>query len=381
MAEITKKILKDMCKKQGFYSTPGLNDILYLHYKGFREIKNMEDYTGLKVIYLEGNGLRSMKGLDHQPLMKSLYLQENSLTKIEGLENLPELCNLNLNQNSIEKVENLGEQKMLGTLLLQRNKLKTLDSVQGLLECTSLSCIDMQNNDLEDVEVVDILEQLPNLKVLYLKGNPFVKKIKNYRKTVISRLKNLTYLDDRPVFDEERLLVTAWAAGGKEGEKAERVRQKEEKKEKERQNRVWFTEMVEANRAEARAKAAENGEVFVEEEEDDEVLELKMPATTEPVAVATGDLSDDSFLRSEEKQPSSQKNSSGKGSLIEVVDDEYDSDFDDAPPLEDMDVSQMAKVGSVDIMKKISDMSMSGIPTVEGLLTEADEDNDFDELD
>merc|ERR1740115_283083 len=135
--------------------------------------------------------------------------------------------------------------------------LKTLDSVQGLLECKSLTCVDLQNNDLEDVEVIDVLEQMPNLKVVYLKGNPLVKKIKNYRKTVISRCKNLTYLDDRPVFEEERLLVTAWAAGGKEGEKAERVRQKEEKKEKERQNRVWFTEMVEANRAEARAKAAE----------------------------------------------------------------------------------------------------------------------------
>ena len=70
--------------------------------------------------------------------------------------------------------------------------------------------LDLQNNELEDVKVLDILEQMPNLKVLYLKGNPFVKEVKNYRKYIISRIKTLSYLDDRPVFPEERLLAEAW---------------------------------------------------------------------------------------------------------------------------------------------------------------------------
>lgn len=35
-------------------------------------------------------------------------------------------------------------------------------------------------------------------------GNPVVTKIKDYRRTLISRCKSLTYLDDRPVFAEER---------------------------------------------------------------------------------------------------------------------------------------------------------------------------------
>jgi hypothetical protein len=34
-----------------------------------------------------------------------------------------------------------------------------------------------------------------------------VKQIKHYRKTVIARCKDLRYLDDRPVFEEERRRV------------------------------------------------------------------------------------------------------------------------------------------------------------------------------
>jgi len=41
-------------------------------------------------------------------------------------------------------------------------------------------------------------------------GNPVVKDIKHYRKTIIAKCKALRYLDDRPVFEEERRRVTAW---------------------------------------------------------------------------------------------------------------------------------------------------------------------------
>jgi dynein assembly factor 1 len=46
-----------------YYTTPSLNDCLYLHYKGFDRIENLEEFTGLKVIYLEGNGLGKIEGL------------------------------------------------------------------------------------------------------------------------------------------------------------------------------------------------------------------------------------------------------------------------------------------------------------------------------
>ena len=48
-------------------------------------------------------------------------------------------------------------------------------------------------------------------------GNPVVKNIRHYRKTIVSRCKQLKYLDDRPVFDEERRRVDAWAIGFAQG--------------------------------------------------------------------------------------------------------------------------------------------------------------------
>jgi len=67
-------------------------------------------------------------------------------------------------------------------------------------------------------------------------SNPVISKIQNYRRVMISRCKKLTYLDDRPVFDKERLAVEAWAIGGPEAERAERARQKEEEMEAHNRN-------------------------------------------------------------------------------------------------------------------------------------------------
>jgi dynein assembly factor 1 len=51
MAQMTKSVLKDICRKLDLYMTPELNSQLYLHFKGFRRIENIEEYTGLKVCY------------------------------------------------------------------------------------------------------------------------------------------------------------------------------------------------------------------------------------------------------------------------------------------------------------------------------------------
>jgi len=71
---------------------------------------------------------------------------------------------------------------------------------------------------------------MPNLKVLYMLECPLIKKIKNYRKTVISELPELKYLDDRPVFVDDRRNAEAFTRGGLDEERAERDRIKAEKK-------------------------------------------------------------------------------------------------------------------------------------------------------
>lgn len=58
--------------------------------QGIRQIQNLEEYTGLRVIWLEGNGLCKLEGMEAQTQMKTLYAHENLIEKIEGLDSFLE---------------------------------------------------------------------------------------------------------------------------------------------------------------------------------------------------------------------------------------------------------------------------------------------------
>ena len=55
---MSKEFFKQLLRgdQKLYYTTESLNDILYLHFKGFSRIENLEGFTGLKCIYLENNG-------------------------------------------------------------------------------------------------------------------------------------------------------------------------------------------------------------------------------------------------------------------------------------------------------------------------------------
>lgn len=66
--------------------------------------------------------------------------------------------------------------------------------------------------------MVPFFEKMKQLLGIYMKGNPAVRMMRQYRRKFIEILPLLAYIDDKPIFEIERLGVEAFLRGGKEEE-------------------------------------------------------------------------------------------------------------------------------------------------------------------
>lgn len=228
-ARMTPELVKQICKEKELYSTPRLNERLFLHFRGFARIQNLEKYTNVRALFLENNVIEEIENIEHMKDLRCLYLQNNRISRIQNLEHNPELVTLNLSDNLLTHIEGLASHRHLSTLLIGHNKIQSLADLEPLLQYSTIAyehfCIhpshifrslrhhrtlDLSHNEISDPAVIDIFSQMPHLACLYVKGNPFVSKVRHFRKTMISKIATLTFLDDRPVFPKERRLVSAW---------------------------------------------------------------------------------------------------------------------------------------------------------------------------
>lgn len=153
----------------------------------------------------------------------------------------------------------------LRTLNLSGNHLESFEDLCGLLCYKNLSVLDLSQNHIKDGEMLLlILKQMKNLRCLKLNGNPAVRLLRRYRKTVLARCTQLVYLDDLPVFEEERRMVNAWAVGGDKGEEEERKMIKKEKAEKEKKRLDDFRKLIARSQRKGDVKGERQGNAVKE---------------------------------------------------------------------------------------------------------------------
>ena len=236
---MSKSELQKVALEHGGYATPNLNDTLYLHFKGYKCIENLEEYTGLKSLWLHSNGFTKLENVNTLRQLRCLFLQRNCLSKIENLDGLNSLVQLDLSENHISVVEGLSHLPNLTTLNLSNNYLNDLASITHLTECKELSSLDLSKNQLVGEDIIDCLAGIANMKSLNIESNPVAAKVAYFRKKVIVACKSLRYLD-RPVFDDERTTSEAFALGGLDAERQTKDSLQQAKRNKHRESLVEF---------------------------------------------------------------------------------------------------------------------------------------------
>jgi len=235
--QMTADVLVKACRDNGGYRQPRLNDQLFLQCRGFCEIAHLDEYTELKALWLDQNAIQEIEGLEKLQKLASLFLQGNTIRTIAGLNTCANLRTLNLSNNYITKVTGLSGCPLLETLQLAHNRIERLDDMTEIWALENLSSFDVSHNRLDekpegvedDMFIAKFFSKCPALTVLYLHGQELPRKFKHYRKNMIVGLPQLTYLDERPIFPQERRTAEAWASGGAEAEKAELGRIRQEK--------------------------------------------------------------------------------------------------------------------------------------------------------
>jgi dynein assembly factor 1 len=240
---ITKKAIKEVIKKHNLYNTPELNEVLYLHYRGFTRICNLDKFVNLKALWLNNNAICRIEGLDELRNLTCLYLANNLIDAISGLENLTSLDTLCLSHNYIARIEGLQNCQKLTTIELDHNKFRDPQGLSGLVEAPTITILNLNNNDIADEEFANVIQPLRQLRVLRMVGNRVTRQMKDYRRRLILEFQELRFLDEAPVDGDERRCVTAWGVGGVQAERAEREAIKAEKDARHRENMRKLREM------------------------------------------------------------------------------------------------------------------------------------------
>eukprot|EP00758_Cryptobia_borreli_P006837 Tbor_TRINITY_DN5210_c2_g1::TRINITY_DN5210_c2_g1_i2::g.16217::m.16217/K19750/DNAAF1, LRRC50, ODA7; dynein assembly factor 1, axonemal len=279
---MTRTKLKKICKDINLFTTPSLNDKLYLHFHGFQKIENLEEYNNCRVLWLENNCIETIENLEALKELDTLFLHHNVIRSfVCPISNIPTSMPLlsvkavNLSHNFIDSLEHIATMfPNLEKLQIAHNRIRRIPL--SLVQLKNLTVIDISHNnigdshDLNDDVITEVesdeqvksnpktnaelnndlkvLVQIENLLSLLMHGNEITKNVPYYRRRVIGEIKSLKYLDEYPIFEDERRACDAFMLGGLEAERAERKRIQEEKEQERKMQAKYFSDLVERSR-------------------------------------------------------------------------------------------------------------------------------------
>ncbi|GET91407.1 hypothetical protein, conserved [Leishmania tarentolae] len=204
---------------------------------------------GLRVLNVSHNYLTSLHGIAAGcPSLETLQASHNQLTSLEVCEELWQLAgsltSVDLSFNRIETAREPADSATAtpgGTASTDTEKESECtaagDDVRivhlsdiGAASPTAVSTQAAAPPKPDPLAVVQFFQHLPLVSVIYFQGNGLSRRLRHYRRNMILHLPALTYLDERPIFPEERRVTEAWGHGGDTAEAAERAKIREEKR-------------------------------------------------------------------------------------------------------------------------------------------------------
>ncbi|RAK72057.1 leucine-rich repeat domain-containing protein [Aspergillus fijiensis CBS 313.89] len=138
----------------------------------------------LRHLGLPDNSLTSISAAGLTPVANTLHsldISANLFTEVpDSLSTLVALRALNLSHCMIESLHSLSRNPLpaITALNLRGNRLRSLAGIERLL---SLERLDLRDNNLSDPTEIARLTNLPEIREIWVSGNPFVKTHPNYR--------------------------------------------------------------------------------------------------------------------------------------------------------------------------------------------------------
>jgi len=164
---VSKNVLTDL---SGLDTLSHL-EVLNVSHNRIPRMFGLEGLTSLKALILGNNEIVNIRNLNKCTELNTLVMSNNKVEELKGISQLTKLKKLSISHNQIRSIpDTLAKHYELTELRLNANKITALPD--SLEYNKNLAVLDIGNNLIRDLEDIQVLGKLRQLKNLNLLGNP-----------------------------------------------------------------------------------------------------------------------------------------------------------------------------------------------------------------